>query len=139
MKIWTSLTRHKNRLPGSLEDLQRQKLWRPVGLLRARIDDVEPGDSLVLLVAPVLPGHLDQLAGRVSGEQTPPLVPLNQGVPGAGAQRVDVDAGAGAGRAHHEPPVTDDRHTNSDQVSTACFSLQFENFIRKVSSFNSLN
>lgn len=114
-----SLTRHKNGLPGSLEDLQRCELWRPVRLLCSGIDHVEPGDSLVLLVAPVLSGHLDQLAGRVSGEQTPPLVSLNQGVPGAGAQRVDVDAGPGARRAHHKPPI------RINQVNQVTESLLF--------------
>lgn len=106
--------------------------------MRSGIDGVEPGDGLVLLVAPVLPGHLDELAGRASGEQTPPLVSLNQGVPGAGAQRVDVDAGAGAGRAHHEPPVRDDGAVS--ERPTACFSRQSENFVRRVSVyFNLLN
>lgn len=88
-----------------MEDLQWRELWRPVRLLSSGINHVEPGDCLVLLVSSLLSGHLDQLAGRVGGEQTPPLVPLNQGVPGAGAQRVDVDAGAGSGRTHYKPSV----------------------------------
>lgn len=99
-----SLTRNEDRLPRSLEDLQRQELWRPVRLLCSRVDDAEPGDGLILLVAALLPGHLDNLAGRVGREETPPLVALDQGVPGAGAQGVDVDAGARAGWTHHKPP-----------------------------------
>lgn len=100
----SGLTGHKHGLSGSLEDLQRGELWRPVRLLRPGINHVEPGDSLVLLVASLLSGHLDQLSGGVGGEQAPPLVSLNQSVPGAGAQRVDVDAGAGASWTHHKPP-----------------------------------
>lgn len=100
-----SLTRNKHGFAGFLEDLERSELRRPTGLLRSGIDDVEPGDSLVLLVASVLSGHLDELARGVSGEQAPPLVALNQGIPGTGAQRVNVDAGARASRAHHEPSV----------------------------------
>lgn len=104
-----SLTRYKNRFSWFLEDLEWQELWRPVGLLRSGVDDVEPGDRLILLVAALLPGHLDQFAGRVSGEKTPPLVALDQCVPGAGAQWVDVNAGARTGRTHHEPPDRDNR------------------------------
>lgn len=104
-----SLTRHKHSLPGSLEDLQWLELWRPAWLLRSGIDHCEPGDSLVLLVAPVIPGHLDKLTRSVSGEEAPSLVSLNQGVPGAGAQRVDVDACARASGAHDKPPEGDQR------------------------------
>lgn len=99
----SALTRHKNGLSGSLQDLKRPELRRPVRLLSPGINHVEPGDGLILLVASVLSGHFDELSRRVGGKQTPPLVSLDQGVPGAGAQRVDVDAGAGAGRTHHEP------------------------------------
>lgn len=79
------LTRHKDGLPRFLEDLKRSKIRRPVWLLRPWINHIEPGNSLVLLVATVLSGHLDELAGGVGGEKTPPLVALNEGVPGAGA------------------------------------------------------
>lgn len=98
-----SLTRNEDGLSGSLQDLQRSELLGPGGLLCSGVDHIEPGNSLVLLVPPVLSGHFDELSWRIGGEQTPPLVALDQGVPGAGAKWVDVDTGTRTGRAHYEP------------------------------------
>jgi hypothetical protein len=98
------LTWDKDGLPGLLQDLQGSELSGPAGLLGAGVHHREPGDGLVLLVSPVFPPYLDQLTGRMRGEETPALVTLHEGVPGTRAQRVYVDPRPGASRAHHKPP-----------------------------------
>lgn len=98
------LTRDEDGLSGSLQDLQRSELLGPGGLLGPGVDHAEPGDGLILLVPTVLSGHLDELSWCVGGKQAPALVTLDQSIPGAGAQWVDVNAGTRAGWAHHEPP-----------------------------------
>ncbi len=97
--------RHEDRLAGLLDDLQWLELCRPVGRLRSRVYHSEPGDGLVHLGATLARLHLDQLFGGVGGKEAPPLGARDEGVPGAGAQRVNVNAGAGAGAAHDEPLV----------------------------------
>lgn len=87
-----------------LQDLQRSELSGPGGLLRAGVNHTEPGDRLVLLVPALFSRHFDKLAGSVCWEQAPALVALNQGVPGARAERVNVNACSGAAGTHHKPP-----------------------------------
>ena len=60
--------------------------------------------------------------GRVHtwGKERPALVPAQEGVPGGGGQRVNVQARPAARRAHHKPPA---RHGTSDRVKFGTYEV----------------
>ena len=92
-------------LPRVLDGLDRSEPGRPVRGLGLGVDHTEPRDRLVPLLPPLAGLHGDQLLGGVRGEEAPALVTRDEGVPGRGAQGVDVDAGAGSARPYDNPAV----------------------------------
>ena len=92
-------------LPRVLDGLDGPEPRRPVRRLGLGVDDTEPRDRLVPLLPSLAGLHGDQLLGGVRGEEAPALVTRDEGVPGRGAQGVDVDAGAGSARPNDNPAV----------------------------------
>jgi len=97
--------RHKHRLAWILDQLDRFVLLGPIWSLSFWVDFCEPSDGFVRLESALGRRQLDEVFGRVGGEEAPALVSGDEGVPGRGAQRIDVNAGAGTGGAHHHPAV----------------------------------
>lgn len=82
-----------------LNDVNGACYW-PVGLLCAGVHPVEPGDSFTL------DARRQQDAPRGPWrEEHPSLVALQQGIPCAGSQWIDVQPAAAAAWSHHKPPV----------------------------------
>lgn len=70
-------TWHKDCLSWLLQDLQGFEFRGPGGELCPGVDDIEPSDSLVLLVPPLFSCHFDQLSGGAGREQAPTFVSLD--------------------------------------------------------------
>ena len=96
---------HEDGLPRVLNGLDGSEPHWPVRGLGLGVDDTEPGDGLVPLLAPLAGLDGDQLLGRVSGKEAPALVPGDERVPGRGAQRVDVNPGARSAGTNDNPPI----------------------------------
>lgn len=114
--------RHEDGLARLLQDLDGAAVRGPRGVLGARVDQVEPGDGLVPLLAALDVRHFQEFFRRVRREQAPsagggvvarnvhlelvlPFVAYNQSIPGARAEGVYVDTGTGTCGSHDEPAV----------------------------------
>ena len=95
----------KDGLSRMLDRLDWPKPRWPVGGLGLGIDDTEPRDGLVPLLAPLARLDGDQLLGGVRGEEAPALVAGDERVPGRCSQGVNVDPGARSSWPDHNPPV----------------------------------
>lgn len=51
----------------------------------------------------ILKAHVAQ--GSINLNGTPSLVAMQQSIPGAGGQGIDMDVAAASGGAHHKPPA----------------------------------
>ena len=96
---------HEDGLPRVLDGLDGSEPHWPVRGLGLGVDDTEPRDSLVPLLAPLTGLDRDQLLGRVCGEEAPALVPGYERVPCRGAQRVDVNPGPRSAGTDDNPPI----------------------------------